>query len=337
MKLFRNYPLRPLNTFGLEVDAKYLVKVASVDDLYDVNLFRNKEGIPLLILGGGSNILFTSGFKGLVALIETQGWKVTGEDDCSITFRVEAGVVWDEFVAYCAGNNYWGIENLSYIPGRTGAGPIQNIGAYGVEMKDCFAGLEAFDLQKGEIETFTGPSCRFGYRDSIFKNEGRGRYVITTVSFRLRKDGEPNLGYGAVKEELKRMGITMADATAVRTAVGNIRRSKLPEPSQLGNAGSFFKNPVVPIEQYLELKRAYPDMPGYEQGGSHKLSAGWLIERCGWKGKRVGNAGVYEKQALILVNFGKATGREVLDLATAIQEDVQKTFGVRLEREVAVV
>jgi UDP-N-acetylmuramate dehydrogenase len=337
MKLFRNYPLRTLNTFGLEVDAKYLVKVASVDDLFDVNLFRNREGLPLLVMGGGSNILFTSGFKGLVALVETRGWKVTEEDERSITIIVNAGVVWDEFVAYCAGNNFWGLENLSYIPGRTGASPIQNIGAYGVEMKDCFTGLEAFDLEKGDIATFTGPECRFGYRDSFFKNEGRGRYVITTVSFRLQKDREPSLGYGDVKEELKMMDVTTVDAMAVRVAIGNIRRSRLPEPSQLGNAGSFFKNPVVPAEQYLELLRAYPDMPGFIQGDSHKLSAGWLIERCGWKGKRMGNAGVYEKQALILVNHGKATGREVLALASAIQEDVQKTFGVRLEREVVVV
>ncbi len=337
MTICENHPLKNLNTFGLDVYARYYTEIRDEKMLYDLfrvkELFQNKH----LILGEGSNILFSGDYDGTVVRIMLKGIEVTGKKDGYVFIRVNAGEIWDHLVSFCVSQGWGGLENLSLIPGQVGSSPIQNIGAYGVELETLFVSLEAFDKLKGESVVFRHKDCQFGYRNSVFKGRSGGRYVITSVTLRLKEDPELNTSYGSVAEELKNMGISSPGIKDVREAVCRIRRSKLPDPEDLGNAGSFFKNPVVPLRKYNDLKSKHPDLVAYGAGNGMKLAAGWLIDKAGWKGYRHNDAGVHEKQALVLVNHGKASGKEILDLAGRIKDSVSRRFGVSLEPEVNII
>jgi UDP-N-acetylmuramate dehydrogenase len=337
MTLQENVSLKPYNTFGLEVTARYFTRFSSASELEQINTlpaFRQN----LLILGGGSNILLTKDFGGLVLKNEVMGIEVADEDADHIYIKAGAGVNWHQFVLHCLEHNYAGIENLSLIPGNVGASPMQNIGAYGVEIKDVFHQLEAYHLQEQAFRTFNLEECRFGYRESAFKRELKNQYVITSVTYRLNKVPRFNTSYGAIQQELEKMGVTELSIQAISQAVVNIRTSKLPDPQVVGNAGSFFKNPQIPNTQFEELKKAFPNIVAFPVDAAHtKLAAGWLIEQCGWKGYRRGDVGCYPKQALVLVNYGQARGEEIYQLSGEIIESVKSKFGVALEREVNVV
>lgn len=328
-----NVDLKPFNTFGISVKADCFARFSSVEELK--GLLKEIEGKELLILGGGSNVLFTKDFHGAVLRNEIKGFQLVDEDDEFVVVKAGAGEVWHEFVMQCIENGYAGLENLSLIPGSVGASPMQNIGAYGVEIKDVFHSLEAFHIATGEIHTFDGPACEFGYRESVFKRKLKGQYVIISVSFKLSKRPNPNTSYGAIESELQTMGINAPTIRDVSDAVIAIRSSKLPNPKEIGNAGSFFKNPVVDQSVVEEILKTYPNAPNYPaEPGKRKLAAGWLIEQAGWKGKTVDHHGVHKLQALVLVNYGGATGNEVYELSTQIIDDIQAKFGVTLEREV---
>jgi UDP-N-acetylmuramate dehydrogenase len=293
---------------------------------------------PFLVLGSGSNILFTSNFKGTILYPEISGIKIEDKDlnKGEVIVSAGAGINWDDFVAWTVDNGFGGLENLSLIPGKVGATPVQNIGAYGVEVKDQIVSVRTLIVNDGSIRVFENNECEFGYRNSIFKRREKGRYLVTRVYYRLAINPQMNLIYDSLKEEVNKIGTETLQNT--RQAVINIRRNKLPDPEIIGNAGSFFKNPVVNKSVAGSLKNRYPDLPVYpDQEGYIKLASGWLIDRCGWKGKRRGDAGVHEKQALVLVNYGKATGKEILDLSEEIKESVRDKFGIDLEREVEVV
>lgn len=329
-----NVSLRPYNTFGIDVKASAFAAFSSVEELEEL-IRQNAGKLPLFVLGGGSNILFTRPVDALVLRNEIKGCEVVRESGDELEVKAGAGEVWHDFVRYTVENGWGGLENLSLIPGSVGASPMQNIGAYGVEIKDRFVGLEAWHIATQQLHTFTAEQCRFGYRESVFKRDLRDQYIITSVTYRLSRKPEFNTSYGAIGAELQEMGVHELSIDAVSQAVMNIRRSKLPDPAFLGNAGSFFKNPVVSEAKYRELASSYPEMPNYPQtDGTIKLAAGWLIEQSGWKGKRVGNCGVHEKQALVLVNYGGATGDEIHALSQAVLDDVEKCFGILLEREV---
>jgi len=335
----QNISLKPFNTFGIDVKASHFTEVKSVNGLREILHNESLKHLPLLIVGGGSNLLLTQDFEGLVIHIKIKGIKVTGEDENHVWIEVGAGEIWHDFVLYCIQNNYAGVENLSLIPGSVGAAPMQNIGAYGVEIKETFWVLGALNIQTLEEEIFYNRECKFGYRESIFKHEAKGKYIITSVTFRLNKTATFNTSYGAIGAELEAMGVDRNNITIqdVSQAVINIRSSKLPNPAEIGNAGSFFKNPVVSAEKVAELKAQYPDMPAYPSGEQTKLAAGWLIEQCGWKGFREGDYGVHAKQALVLVNYGNAKGNEIFNLSTQILQSVKEKFGVDLEREVNII
>lgn len=329
-----NVSLRPFNTFGIEATAKHYVAVQSLDALREALLL---PGFPeKFILGGGSNILITRPIEALVIHMNIKGIMILWEDEGSVTLKVMAGEVWHPLVMWTIEQGYGGLENLSLIPGQVGTAPIQNIGAYGVELKDVFVSCEAMSLETGTMRTFSSEDCQFGYRDSYFKNEGKGKFVITSVVLQLtKKDHKISTSYGAIREELKRKSITAPGIREVSEAVIAIRQSKLPDPAVLGNSGSFFKNPVIPEKAYAEILKKYPDAPGYPlENGDVKVPAGWLIERCGLKGIRDGDAGVYEKQALVLVNHGKATGAALLALSEKIQSGVKEKFGIEIQPEV---
>lgn len=329
-----NVSLRPYNTFGIDVEATAFAAFSSVSELGEL-LRENAGKLPLLILGGGSNILFTRPVDALVLRNDIKGFEVVSDDGEIIEVKAGAGENWHSFVRHCVENGWAGLENLSLIPGSVGASPMQNIGAYGVEIKDRFVSLEAWHIASGELHTFTAEQCRFGYRESVFKRELKDQYIIVSVTYRLSHTPSFNTSYGAIGSELAEMGVGELSIQAVSQAVMNIRKSKLPDPAVLGNAGSFFKNPVVTAQQYEVLRQNNPEMPHYPQpDGTVKLAAGWLIEQSGWKGKRVGNCGVHEKQALVLVNYGGATGNEIYALSQAVLDDVKERFGVVLEREV---
>jgi len=334
--LLRNVPLKGFNTFGMQYCADYMLHIkseAEIMQFIDSDLIKIK---PLLILGGGSNLLFTGDFHGIVIHPDIQGIFVEEEYSDHVIVSAGAGVNWDKFVEWAVNRNLRGIENLSYIPGTVGATPVQNIGAYGEEIKDYIAGVRSISLENGSVRNFSNSECRFGYRDSIFKNELKGKFLITRVLFNLSKDRKYNLNYGTLKQEVKQSG--EISLKSIRETVIKIRKEKLPDPDIRGNAGSFFKNPVVVREAAELLKKEFPDLPVYpNESGMAKVSAAWLIEKCGWKGKRVGDAGVYEKQALIIVNYGKATGTEILELSERIRESVRLKFGIMLEREVEVI
>lgn len=328
-----HFSLQAFNTFGIDVTAAGFAPFQSVEELKALLPQRNSFN-DLLILGGGSNILFTKDVDALVLLNEIKGIETVIENDQYIQLKAGAGVIWNDFVQYTVQNNWGGIENLSLIPGSVGASPMQNIGAYGVEIKDVFVSLEALHIESNELHTFDLEACEFGYRESVFKRQLKGQYIIVSVTFQLSKQPTFKTSYGAIQEEMERMNLTPSVA-AISEVVCAIRNSKLPNPKVLGNAGSFFKNPVVSDEKVATLKEEFPSIPNYPQGnGTTKLAAGWLIEQAGWKGKRLGNCGVHEKQALVLVNYGGATGNEIYELSTAVLTAVEHKFGVLLEREV---
>lgn len=338
MIIEENISLKPFNTFGIEARARYFVGLKTDDEIRNLindNIFRYGK---IQILNGGSNTLFTDNFDGLVVKLATQGITKVDEDENHVYLQAKAGVNWHAFVSFCIENNYEGLENLSLIPGNVGAAPIQNIGAYGVEQKDCFFSLEAIELSTGQIRIFNHHDCKFDYRNSIFKQQFKDKYLILSVIYRLNKNPEFNITYGAIKSELAKMGINEITIKTISQAVCNIRSSKLPDPEKIGNAGSFFKNPLVTNEKYLQLTQNFPGIVGFPSNdGNYKLAAGWLIENLGWKGFRRGDAGVCETQALVLVNYSKAKGFEIVSLATEIMDSVKSRFGIELEMEVNIV
>lgn len=339
MNIQENLSLKQYNSFGIAAAARYFSTFASAEELTEL---LTESGLapryPLLILGGGSNILFTKDFDGLLLKNELKGIELVKKDANHYYVKAYAGENWHSFVCYCIDHGYAGIENLSLIPGNVGASPMQNIGAYGVEIKDVFYELEAYHLEEKSIEIFTLDDCGFGYRDSVFKNRYKGQFVILSVTFRLRKQPAFNTSYGAIEQELIKMEVTELSIRAISDAVIRIRSSKLPDPAKIGNAGSFFKNPVTTQHQFHELKQLHPGITGFPVGHEKiKLAAGWLIEQCGWKGYRKGDVGCYEKQALVLVNYGNAKGKDILALSDTIIETVYTKFKIRLEREVNIV
>ncbi|TXI85442.1 MAG: UDP-N-acetylmuramate dehydrogenase [Crocinitomicaceae bacterium] len=334
--ILENASLKPFNTFGIDVNARYFTRFDSVQALKQI--LKDFQNIPLLVLGGGSNVLFSKHFDGLVVKNEIKGIACVEENDESVVLKSGAGEVWHDFVLHCIDHGYAGVENLSLIPGSVGASPMQNIGAYGVEIKNVFEKLEAFEIATGEIHTFDNAACEFGYRESVFKRKLKGKYIITHVYFRLSKKINLNTTYGAIETELKSKGILNPNIKDVSDAVIAIRKSKLPDPAVIGNAGSFFKNPVVETAVFEKIKSEYPTVPSYPvSAGFVKMPAGWLIETAGWKGKTIDNYGVHKLQALVLVNYGGATGVQLFDLSTAILKDVFDKFGILLDREVNII
>lgn len=330
-----NISLKPYNTFGIDVNADGLFTIESVNDLRDILQDESLRGKSKLILGGGSNMLFTQSVNGIVLLNRIKGIEIFKEDDENVFVRVGAGEVWHEFVMWSVEKGYGGIENLSLIPGSVGAGPMQNIGAYGVELKDTFYELEALNLSTLEVQKFNAADCKFGYRESVFKNELKNQFFITSVSFRLSKLPKLNVSYGAITQELEKLGVLNPSVKDVSNAVIRIRQSKLPDPKVLGNSGSFFKNPEITTKQFEVMKVNHPNVVAYPtSNGNMKLAAGWLIEQCGWKGKVVGHTGSHKDQALVLVNYGGASGAEVYQLALEIKKSVFEKFGVEINPEV---
>ena len=327
-----NKNLKEYNTFGISVKAEMFAVFSSIEELKQI--LSNRNGKDLLVLGGGSNLLLTKDFDGLVIKNEIKRFEVIEETVSEVIVESGAGENWHEFVLNCIDKGFGGIENLSLIPGSVGASPMQNIGAYGVEIKDVFESLSAYHIASGEIHYFDKTKCEFGYRESIFKNKVKGEYIILTVTFRLTKNPTINSSYGAINEQLKVMGIENPTIQELSAAVIAIRQSKLPDPKIIGNAGSFFKNPTVEIALLDQIQKNYPDIPNYPALNGKKLAAGWLIEKAGWKGKTFDNYGVHKLQALVLVNYGNCTGQEIFDLSSQIIQDVFEKFGVLLEREV---
>ena len=344
--LEENVSLRPYNTFGLDVQARYFARFTSADALRQLLQLPQVQAANKLILGGGSNLLFTQDFAGVVLKNEIRGLEISSEDGETQTALVRAGAgeSWHGLVEYALDQGLSGIENLSLIPGTVGAAPLQNIGAYGAELRDTFDHLEAVDLHTGELRVFAAGECGFGYRESVFKNVLKGQFVVTAVVLRLHRQARPsgyapNVRYGAIADTLTELGITGEPTSRdVSRAVVHIRRSKLPDPAQIGNAGSFFKNPEISQAKFDHLKSEYPDLPGYPVPGGMKVPAGWLIEKAGWKGMRrgpgAGTHGVHDRQALVLVNHGGATGSEVRQLAEEIIASVRQQFGLELHPEV---
>lgn len=334
MKVLHNYSLKNYNTFGIDVKAKTFISVETLEDLKAV-LQKNYSG-DLFILGGGSNMLLTRDIESTVLHIGLKGKRILKESEDEVLIKVNAGENWHEIVLWTLENNWGGFENLSLIPGNIGTAPIQNIGAYGTEIKDQLVSVKAIDIQTLEIKEFSNEECSFGYRDSIFKNKVKGKYIITSVTFKLnKKEHRVRTTYGTIAQALEEMGITSASIKDVSNAVIKIRKEKLPDPDELGNSGSFFKNPVVGKDQIANLINRFPGMPYYEVGpDEYKIPAGWLIEQAGLKGYREGDAGVHKKQALVLVNYGAATGTEILNLAKKVQMEVFDKFGVELQPEV---
>ncbi len=335
MKILYDFSLKELNTFGLSVLAKSYVEVFDIQQFK--LLLNNSKDANVMILGGGSNILLTKDYDGLVIKNTIKGIEILDVNDDDVTIKVGAGEVWHEFVLYCIENGFGGVENLSLIPGTVGAAPMQNIGAYGVEIKDVFHSLEALNLETLEVEIFDNNDCKFGYRQSIFKNTHKGKYAIVNVTFQLSKKPMLNTSYGAIQEVLSSNDISAPTIKDVSDAVISIRQSKLPNPDEIGNAGSFFKNPAISVDKFNLLKASFTNIPSYELPNEGvKVPAGWLIESCGWKGKRIGDIGVHDKQALVLVNHGNGHGIDLYRLAKDIQQSVKDKFGIELEMEVNV-
>ena len=333
MQIETDYSLRAHNSFGFDVTARFWAQAQSTDDICEALQYAKAQRVPLMVLGEGSNLVFTAAYPGLVLNIAIRGKQIVREDSQHIWVRVGAGENWHDFVQWSLAHQYFGLENLILIPGSVGAAPIQNIGAYGVEVKSCFDQLEAVERDTGVLVVFDKESCEFDYRNSVFKSKLQDRYIISQVTFRLNKTPDLVTGYGDVEAELKSQGLADYEAINVAEAVSRIRRRKLPDPRVIGNAGSFFKNPIISRERFEQLKSSFPKLVGYEDCGSVKVAAGWMVDYCGWKGKREGDAGVHDQQALVLVNYGCANGAQVLDLAAKIQDSVKQTFGIDLEFE----
>ncbi len=334
--IYEKISLKKFNTFGINVRADHLAAFKLEDNA--VHFFRQRRGTEhnYLVLGGGSNILFTDDFHGTIIHPEMEGIAMEGKKGADIVISAGAGVLWDKLVESTVKNGLGGLENLSLIPGRVGAVAIQNIGAYGAEVKDVIEKVRAISLADGSIREFSCDECKFGYRDSVFKNELKGKYLITKILFRLSTRPKLCLEYGSLKDELSKMGST--SLANIRKIVISTRQAKLPDPEQIGNAGSFFKNPVVSDEVLKNIQKKFPKIPVFRDRSDRvKLPAGWLIEQCGWKGKRIGDAGVHEKQALVIVNHGNATGGELFDLSEKVRKSVADTFSIDLEREVEVI
>lgn len=337
--MLENFSLKPYNTFGVEAGSRYFAEVNSIEALKDALTFAKEQSLQLLFLGGGSNILLTKDFEGLAIKLNLKGISEESINDHEVLITAKAGENWHEFVMYCLQKNYGGLENLSLIPGNVGTSPMQNIGAYGTEIKDVFVSCRVLDLNSLELTDFDLEQCRFGYRDSIFKQEGKGRYVILEVTFKLtQKEHHIKTEYGAIKSELENLGIVNPTIQDVSQAVINIRQSKLPDPKEIGNAGSFFKNPTIPLAQFEDLKQKFENIQGYSNGAMVKVPAGWLIEQCGWKGKQIGNVASHKLQSLVIINAtGHATGKEIFDFSTEIINSVKEKFGIELEREVNII
>jgi UDP-N-acetylmuramate dehydrogenase len=339
MKIIENVNLKPFNTFGIQCVSRYFTRFSNPEELKEILSEPSLTNVKKLLLGGGSNLLFTTDFDGLILKNECTGIQILSDTDEHIDIEAGAGENWHSFVMYCVANGYAGLENLSLIPGNVGASPMQNIGAYGVEIKDTFLYLKAMEIDTKSIYTFNNSECEFDYRSSIFKTRYSGKFIILSVIFRLRKKPEFKTEYGAIKEELEKAGIQELSIKAISDAVIRIRKSKLPDPSEIGNAGSFFKNPSITTEQFNNLKKLFPTIPGYPstEAGKMKVAAGWLIEQAGWKGYRNGDAGVHRLQALVLVNYGTSTGSDIYKLSSNILESVNKKFDILLEREVNII
>lgn len=336
MEVRENYSLKNYNTFGIDVKCRYFVESDTESEFLEFVSSYELKPEEIMVLGEGSNFLFTDDFDGTVFYPTIKGMEIVEENDEHVWVRIGAGEIWDDFVAWAVEQGYGGVENLSFIPGHVGAAPVQNVGAYGMEAGDTIERVEAIQIEEARKDVINAADCRFAYRDSIFKGEWKNKYIITYVVFRLTKAPEFRLNYGSVQEELQKLGAV--NLKNIRQAIIHIRQAKLPDVKELPNAGSFFKNPVVPREQAEQLKKKYPELPVYPVDEERvKLAAGWLIEQCGWKGKDLGKAGVYEKQALILVNRAEASGVEVAHLANEVKKSVFMTFGVWIEPEVYVI
>jgi UDP-N-acetylmuramate dehydrogenase len=337
LQIQENVSLKNFNTFGIDAAARYFVEIAHEDDLVELFADPQWQQTERLVIGGGSNLLLVNDFNGLVIRMNIRGieHRISHND---VFVDAGGGEVWNDLVNYCVAHEYAGIENLSLIPGSVGASPIQNIGAYGVELKDVFTSCRAFEIATSTFKTFTKDDCKFGYRESLFKNELKGRYIITSVKFHLSLLPNINIKYGAIEQELISRGITSPTIKDVSQVVSHIRVSKLPDPSTIGNAGSFFKNPLISVAEFNKVHEQFPDVVNYPEGdGLIKLAAGWLIEQCGCKGKVIGNTGTWKNQALVLVNHGGATGAEVYGFSSQIIDSVYTKFGVMLQREVNII
>lgn len=338
MEVQENHSLKKLNTFGIDARARYFASFENEEELKKLLELKKQQNLSLLLLGGGSNLLFTRDYDGLVLQNKIKGLSIEKENADYALIKAGAGEPWHDLVLFAIKNKLGGIENLSLIPGTVGAAPIQNIGAYGVELKDHFEKLDAIEIDSGKSKGFNLDDCCFGYRNSIFKSSQKGKYIITHVYLKLSKKPEFKTSYGAIRDTLQEMNALELSAEAISKAVIKIRQSKLPDPATIGNAGSFFKNPEIPEEQFLNLKEKYPDIPSYPVApGIVKVPAGWLNEQCGWKGKKYGNAGVHKDQALVLVNYGNASGSEIRELSQKIQASVLEKFGIQLETEVNII
>ncbi|MGM0581057.1 MAG: UDP-N-acetylmuramate dehydrogenase [Bacteroidota bacterium] len=337
LKFLKSQSLAEYNTFGFDVKADLFIEISTIEEFQELLQSPEWKNNHHLILGGGSNILLTDDFHGLLVVNRILGIEILKEDDKSVTVKCGGGENWHQFVLYTLQHNWGGLENLSLIPGTVGAAPMQNIGAYGVEIKDTFHSLEAINLNTGKLEVFFTEHCQFGYRESVFKHKLKGQYLIASVSFRLDKPNfhQLKLDYGIIKNVLAEKKIEKPSIQDVGDAVIEIRQSKLPDPSEIGNSGSFFKNPIIEASQFEKLKNDFPEIPFYElEEGKIKLAAGWLIEKAGWKGHKENGVGVHHKQALVLVNYGEGKGKDILNLAKKIQDSIQSKFGIELSPEV---
>lgn len=333
MQIIEQQSLRDSNTFGFDATAHYFSEAYNSADILELLTFVDQQALSVLVLGEGSNVVLLDNLDGLVLKLAIAGIELCAENETSVTLRIGAGENWHQLVKHCLSEGYFGIENLSLIPGSVGAAPVQNIGAYGVELKDVLHSVEAVDRETREIVILNAKACQFGYRDSVFKSTERGRYIITHVNLTLSKIPSTNIRYGAIASEIERMGVTITPQ-AVSEAVCRLRSAKLPDPDEIGNAGSFFKNPIIEETQFIELKQNFPAVVAYpDTSGYIKLAAGWLIEFCGWKGYREGEVGVHANQALVLVNYGQGQANDILALAQRIRSSVKDTFGVNLEME----
>lgn len=334
-----HFSLQPYNTFGVDAKARFFIEAHTIEDLKKALSFSRSQSLPVLFLGGGSNILLTQDFDGVAIKLNLKGISEEIIDDQYVLVTAKAGENWHEFVMFCLEKGFGGLENLSLIPGNVGTSPMQNIGAYGTEIKDVFINCKVLNVKTLEIEIFTLERCRFGYRDSIFKQEGKDLYVILEVTFKLTtKNHLIKTEYGAIQAELQKAGIEKPTIKDISKAVIAIRQSKLPDPKVTGNAGSFFKNPTIPLDQFNSLKLKFENIQGYPNGDQVKVPAGWLIEYCGWKGKQIGNVASHQLQALVIINAtGNATGKEIFDFSTKIINSVKEQFGIELEREVNII
>jgi UDP-N-acetylmuramate dehydrogenase len=337
MKIHQNYNLSKLNTFGVDVNAKFFTEVQNEEGLRELFSLPEFKQNKKIFLGGGSNVLFTKDFDGMVVLNKLSGVDIWNEDKDTVILRIMSGENWHALVEFAVGRGYWGIENLSLIPGTVGAAPMQNIGAYGRELKDVLENVEAYNIETGEKRIFSAEECRLGYRDSVFKNELKGKYFISAITLKLSKLEKKSINYAVLQDYLSKNNIEVTNPKDISDAVAEIRRSKLPDPKIIGNAGSFFKNVFVTPEEFKKLQAEYPEISYFEEEDQVKIPAGWLIEHSGWKGKRIGNVGVHDKQALVLVNYGGATGQDLIALAGEVIASVKEKFGLELVPEVNIV